>query len=366
MKGLARVKFQITPLVDEILDHLPDHVWSDPDIQFLDPAMAGGQFLLAIEKRLKAAGHSDENIADRVWGCEELFTRVAYVKNWRKAVSNNLFKRDALTHDWGDMKFDVIVGNPPFSKVAEGKQAGKRGQELYIAFYKWAVTHAQVVAMVMPTTDKKLQQNHNDLLRATANKIKHIDPSWFPGVTMPMWYVIVNKQDPNRCVIDWSLDGSVGNDIPWVKGNINMTAHKNLVGEHLGHSKAKKASDICIYHKVNETHGLVMLWCDHAHVSSRARFPDSGWAVLMPQTFNDTGWSKTEIVKCTGAQAAFNGMNIVFVKTRVAGERLVEFMKTDEFIQGANRVKQGFNNMNLSCLKAIKLSKTFEQIISVT
>jgi hypothetical protein len=48
----------------------------------------------------------------------------------------------------------------------------------------------------------------------------------------------------------------------------------------------------------------------------------------------------------------------------VAGERLVEFMKTDEFIQGANRVKQGFNNMNLSCLKAIKLSKTWEQIVS--
>jgi methylase of polypeptide subunit release factors len=262
------------------------------------------------------------------------------------------------------MKFDVIVGNPPFSKVSEGKTAGKRSEELYIQFYKWAVSHADIVAMVMPTTDKKLQKTHNTLLRDTANMIKYVDTQHFPEITMPMWYVIANKQDPARAQIDWCLDGSSGNDVPWVKGYINMTAHKNAVGDHLGYDTPKKKSDVCIYHKVNITHGLVTLYCDQQHVSVRALFPKTGWAVLMPQTFNDDGWSKTEIVKCTGKQAAFNGMNIVFVDTKTQGEKLVEYMKTDVFIQAANKVKQGFNNMNLSCLKAMKLDKSFKKIIA--
>ena len=109
-----RIKLPIQGLVEQILDQLPNEVWQDPDVIFLDPAMAGGQFILAIERRLKAVGHSPENIAARVYGCESRLIRVKYVQNWHKALSAHLYVRDALTYDWGPMKFDVIVGNPPY------------------------------------------------------------------------------------------------------------------------------------------------------------------------------------------------------------------------------------------------------------
>jgi hypothetical protein len=255
--------------------------------------------------------------------------RIKYAQNANKVISNHLIASDFLTYNWSGMKFDVVVGNPPFSKVGDGKQAGKRGQELYAQFYAWAIENSSMVAMVMPTTEKKVQKNHNQLLRSTANVIKHIDPDVFPGIVMPMWYVISVKDNPvKQTNIVWTLDGTVGNNIPWVKGSVNMTAHKNLVGDHLGHAKPQKKSDILIYHKVNVTHGLVSLYCDSKYVSQSALFPASGYAVLMPQTFNDTGWSQTEIVKCNGQQAAFNGMNIVFVKTKSQAEKLIEFMTT--------------------------------------
>lgn len=109
-----RLKLPIHELVKEILDQLPDSVWQDPQIRFLDPAFGGGQFVLEIRRRLLEAGHSQDNIADRIWGCESLLTRVKYVQNWFKSGLHNLYVRDPISYDWGDMKFDVIVGNPPY------------------------------------------------------------------------------------------------------------------------------------------------------------------------------------------------------------------------------------------------------------
>lgn len=111
---LSRLKFPIEPLVKNMLDQLPMDVWTSSTTTFLDPAMGGGQFLVEIQRRLRAAGHSDDNISERMYGCEENILRVNYSKNNKKLVSKHLFISDFLSHDWGKMKFDVIVGNPPY------------------------------------------------------------------------------------------------------------------------------------------------------------------------------------------------------------------------------------------------------------
>jgi len=250
-------------------------------------------------------------------------------------------------------KFDIVVGNPPFSKQNEGKTAGKRSVELYKKFFNMALEMASLTAMIIPSSDTKVQKTHNELIRNNANVIKHIDPSVFPGICMPMWYVIVDKKNTNReSSINWSLS-STGNNIPWVKGAVNMTHYKELTGGH-GYPSPKKEDDVLIYHKVNGRHGLVKVYGPKESISKRQLFPSSGYAVLMPQTFTDEGWSRVEIVKCTGNETAFNGVNIVFVKTRKQANDLILMMKTEEFITGANSVKQGFNNMNLTCLKSIR------------
>ena len=63
---LSRLKFEIDPLVAEILDHLPESVWTSTSTTFFDPAIGGGQFVRAIEQRLRRYGHSDANIRKRV------------------------------------------------------------------------------------------------------------------------------------------------------------------------------------------------------------------------------------------------------------------------------------------------------------
>jgi hypothetical protein len=358
---LIRMKFEFTDLIESILDHLPEKLFKSKTTTFLDPNMGGGQFVKSIEDRLRRYGHSDENIADRVFGFESNQMRINYVVNKHGLVGNYsaLKTMKFLECEEFGMKFDCVVGNPPFSSHAEGKTAGKRGRELYIDFFKKSVEMADYVAMVMPTTNKKVQEKHNNLLKEKANVIEFIPDDVF-DVTMPMWYVVVNGTDqkPN---VSFDITNVVGNTIKWTKGKVNMTHYKELTGGH-GEDNKAKSNDITIYHKLNNK-GLVTKFGKRANFKDHEFFPNTGYAVLMPQTITDDGWSRTKIVKCSGDQVAFNGMSIVFTNTKAQAQKLIDVMSTKSFKDQANNVKQGFNNMNMSCLTAIKIDKKVENDI---
>jgi hypothetical protein len=219
-----RVKLPIHDLVEEILDQLPPHVWTDPNITFLDPAMAGGQFIRAIERRLLAAGHSPENIANRVCGCEERLIRVKYVKNWHKVLSDNLHVMDFLKNDWGSMKFDVIVGNPPYQSE---KRTGT--QPLWPLFVNKAynlLNQSGYMGMIIPnkwcghTTNVIKGDIHlySDLFK---NKILACDiqkcSSKFPGVggyeNSFSWFMISNSGSPQFTAS--TLEGNHLVDASW-------------------------------------------------------------------------------------------------------------------------------------------------------
>jgi len=151
---LGRLKFDISKLVEEILDQLPNEVWTSSVSTFLDPAMAGGQFVSAIERRLHNNGHSDENIASRVFGFESNPMRINYAVNKYRLVGNYIAS-DFLEADI-DMKFDNIVGNPPYQNThkKDGESKRKVGNKLWYQFIFKAdnlLKENGHVALVTPT-----------------------------------------------------------------------------------------------------------------------------------------------------------------------------------------------------------------------
>lgn len=112
---LSRIKFEIEPLVEEILDQLPETVWTSSSTTFFDPAIGGGQFVRAVEQRLRSRGHSNANIRKRVFGFEESNLHIRFAVNKYKLVGQYARKpyNKFLEMD-NSMKFDVIIGNPPY------------------------------------------------------------------------------------------------------------------------------------------------------------------------------------------------------------------------------------------------------------
>lgn len=235
--SIPRLKFELACLVNEMLDNLPKWVWSSKCSTFLDPSMGGGQFVSAIEKRLREAGWSDENIRNRVFGLESDEMVMNFAINKNKLVGTYRVL-DFLSWE-PEMKFDVIVGNPPY----QGKAA------LHQQFFNKAVemtVNDGIVCFIQPATPyfnkktkkKAPEETMINFVKNYDTTVKFVSPEMFDGadIATDLSITILTKKIGDKSVDITYRDGSVYKNTSVEDINmtmINPTQYKSIRDKYI-------------------------------------------------------------------------------------------------------------------------------------
>ena len=243
------------------------------------------------------------------------------------------------------MKFDVVLGNPPYSLA--GNKKGKKGRtiNLYPEFYQQAVELGDNVAMIVPDSHRQ-DTPFNKFIRDNTNKIIPISETAFEA-RVKTWCLVKDGSDTNVDHIDWAdLHQLPEQKVLWAKGKINVTTESKYLED-------KGKGPYTVFHKINMK-GLHQSKTN-LDIPPARLFPSEGYAVLLPQQMQDKGWTASEIVKCDGTQAAAAGVTIVFVSSQEEGKYLIDYMKQESFVKQALSYCIGMRNMTLGALQRINM-----------
>lgn len=176
-------------LVKEMLDKIPEEVWRNPDSVFLDPCMGKGTFLIEIVDRLTYIyGYTENDAKSRVYGYD---IRVKYINYLQRRGFVNVRHKDFLS-EIIKMKFDAIVGNPPYQNINSESDAGK----LYIDITKKSLGLLKdngVISFLTPETIVRDGRNKFNIKNITGlTYVNHNVNEYFNvGIKIISW--MVNK-----------------------------------------------------------------------------------------------------------------------------------------------------------------------------
>jgi len=131
-------------LVNEMLDTLPEKVWKNPNLKWLDPSAGMGNFPIAVYMRLmeglKSVIEDDEKrrkhiLENMLYMVELDKTNVFMMKKifCGKKYELNIFEGSFLDYK-NDIIFDIIVGNPPYQEYFVNTNNRVGGSSLWSKF----------------------------------------------------------------------------------------------------------------------------------------------------------------------------------------------------------------------------------------
>lgn len=156
-------------LVCEILDKIPEEVWTNPNTTFLDPCMGKGTFLLEIVRRLVYIyGYTEDDAKSRVHGYD---IRVKYINHLTRRGLKNVRHKDFL-NEVIEMEFDVVLGNPPYQL----KVGDRKTEPLWNKFFHKSLSllkESGYLSLIHPSGWRNIEGRFSDIKNVIKDKKLH-------------------------------------------------------------------------------------------------------------------------------------------------------------------------------------------------
>jgi len=192
-------------LWEEIIAHIPDSVLLKPGVKILNVACGHGTEADVLVRRMVALGVPKEQINDSIYLLDKytVFTNRAKRKGYK-----NVRTVDFLAWET-DMKFDVVIGNPPYQ---DGKKKGQQNK-IYNQMSKKAISLLAadgIMAFITPTSVCKKSKRFSIIDNP---KLVHVDFTadnhFVVGINICYW-ILDNSKDSINCIVK-SKSGDIKN-----------------------------------------------------------------------------------------------------------------------------------------------------------
>ena len=292
-------------LVDAIIDSVADSLTEDAQILVLFNI----EFVISLKEDFP---FTRENITLFTDGDDQLK---------RIALKMNINTIESLDTD---MKFDLTLGNPPYSQDQGNKL-------LYPDFFELSLEKSDQVVMVMPlalTTRSTKLVAHNENVMRHQSFISDDVSSHFDGINVGrISYVIASKSVKNEFIPikDRSPYDAVGVMFP----ERNRMRSLKGVGGSVMFGVYPTAKTVDVIQKVHKGNTLVTIPTRVSEISNWKAKSSSPWVVLLNHT-PSKGKFNYAVVKNDGTSAFGNWVHVIEVPTKKAGNTLGKFLQTEE------------------------------------
>ena len=251
-----------------MVNKVPESFWKNPLIKILDPCCGCGNFPIVIYFKLLQY-HTKEHILKNILYFNDInIDRINVLRQIFDDTSNklNIFQQDFLKLDI-DLKFDLIVANPPYAKLLpDGKRTAKnhnliglfinksfemlneKGYLLYITPDNW-MSYADRNTLILKLT--KLQIHYINI---------HIAKKYFKKIGSSfVWYLIENTPAYKGIEIEGIWKKNIYKDtvnseerrfIPlFYNKHIQSIINKTIDQDNLAKFKVETSSDLHAYTK---------------------------------------------------------------------------------------------------------------------
>jgi hypothetical protein len=199
-------------LWEEIISSIPEEIFLRKDLKILNTACGHALESDVIVKRMLALGRTQSEIKDSIYLLDKysVFTKDAKRKGY-----TNIIQADFLNWET-DMKFDVVVGNPPF-KDPRGKNAIY--QHFYNKSYQLTKDDGYVALITPPTLfpglfgykvdGTNMERAGTVHLLSKGNRVQQ----HFPNIGVPIGYSVVQKtEEVKDNYVELADDGTIQHD----------------------------------------------------------------------------------------------------------------------------------------------------------